>query len=507
MQKLQHDPDTIVKNCYYLKDEHQSEVKGPIDILIRDGIICEMGTFIEANESETFDASGLLAIPGLINSHLHSPAAFLKGALVDAPLEIFMLRETPPTLKGFESPEICRARALLSAVEMLKRGITAVHDDAFFNPSPSMDCINAIMGAYAEVGIRATVAIDQPELSEVEKYPFLGELLNKKLYTILSQKPYMTGENLLKFYEKFITTWHGKYRGRINCAVSCSAPQRVSPDYLMALTSLSKEKDLPFNVHVLETRLQRVLGKKKFDKSLIQYLDDLGCLDERKQLIHTIWIDEDDITRISDSGAVVAYNPISNLKIGSGVMPFHALKNAKVPICLGTDEAACDDTANLWGAMKTGANIQRISIREWSNWPSADELLGCVWSGGRKSFRNDSIGQLMPGAKADIAFLNLNALSFVPLNDIRRQLVFCEDGSSVKHVFVDGNLVVRDGKISSIDEAEVFNGINEAFKEFQPRLLEIETHAKKLEPYYRKMYEISLKEEIGMTRWLNNFPD
>ena len=72
----------------------------------------------------------------------------------------------------------------------------------------------------------------------------------------------MTGENLLKFYEKFITTWHGKYRGRINCAVSCSAPQRVSPDYLMALTSLSKEKDLPFNVHVLETRLQRVLGKK-----------------------------------------------------------------------------------------------------------------------------------------------------------------------------------------------------------------------------------------------------
>ena len=71
----------------------------------------------------------------------------------------------------------------------------------------------------------------------------------------------------------------------------------------MALTSLSKEKDLPFNVHVLETRLQRVLGKKKFDKSLIQYLDDLGCLDERKQLIHTIWIDEDDITRISVLGS------------------------------------------------------------------------------------------------------------------------------------------------------------------------------------------------------------
>ena len=133
MQKLQHDPDTILKNCYYLRNEHQSELIGPIDILIRNGIIREIDTFIEVNGTETFDATGLLAIPGLINSHFHSPAAFLKGALVDAPLEIFMLRETPPTLKGLESPAICRARALLSAVEMLKRGITAVHDDAFLS--------------------------------------------------------------------------------------------------------------------------------------------------------------------------------------------------------------------------------------------------------------------------------------------------------------------------------------------------------------------------------------
>ena len=507
MQKLQHDPDTIVKNCYYLKDEHQSKLKGPVDISIRNGIISEISPIVETTCSETFDASGLLAIPGLINSHLHSPAAFLKGALVDAPLEVFMLRETPPTLKGLESPAVCRARALLSAIEMLKRGITSVHDDAFFNPAPSMDCINAIMGAYADVGIRATVAIDQPELAEVEKYPFLEELLTEKLHVALSQPPCLDREELLELYERFIATWHGRHRGRINCAVSCSAPQRVSPDYLTALTSLSKEIDLPFNVHVLETRLQRVLGKKKFGKSLIRYLDDLGCLDERKQLIHAIWIDEDDIKRISDSGAVVAHNPISNLKIGSGVMPFRALKNAGVPLCLGTDEAACDDTANLWGAMKTGANVHKISDSEWLNWPSADELLGCVWSGGRKSLRNNSIGHLAPGAKADIALLNLNALSFVPLNDIRRQLVFCEDGSSVRHVFVDGNLVVRDGNISSIDEVHAFKEIEEAFEEFQPRLLEIEAHAKKLEPYYRKMYEISLKEDIGMSRWLNNFPD
>ena len=496
----------VVRNCRLIANSKQGAPTEPVDILIEGGVIREIGPNLCAPGTTELDATGLLAIPGLINAHLHSPAAFLKGALVDAPLEIFMLRETPPTLEGAEAPSVCRARALLVAMEMLKRGITAVHDDAFFNPEPTVESIDAIMGAYRDVGIRATVALDQPEVAEVEKYPFLGNLLPDDLRDTLSRRPRMTGADLLDLYSAFIRRWHGAEGDRLRCAVSCSAPQRVTPQYLEALTELSRQHDLPFNVHVLETRLQRVLGEVKYGKSLVRFLDDLGCLDARKQVIHAIWIDEEDIGRLSDRGALVAHNPISNLKLGSGIMPFRALRDAGVPICIGTDEAACDDTANLWGAIKTGALVQKIADPEWTRWPSAAEMLDCAWAGGARSLRRDDIGQIAPGARADIALLDLGALSFLPLNDVRRQLVFCEDGSAVRHVLVDGEIVVRDTRLTRIDEEVVRDEIHAAFAEFAPRLQEIEAHAARLEPHYRAMYEKALSRDVGMSRWIGRFP-
>ncbi|MEM1066269.1 MAG: amidohydrolase family protein [Pseudomonadota bacterium] len=496
----------LLRRCSILEGASSAVPVGPANILVSDGIIEEIGPDLEHASATVIEAEGLLAIPGLINAHLHSPAAFLKGALVDAPLEIFMLRETPPTLGGTESPALCRARALLSAIEMLKRGITAVHDDAFFNPEPSMKAIDAIAGAYRDTGLRATIALDQPEVAEVEKYPFLEMLLPEDLRQALSQRPRLTGPDLLALYEAFISRWHGAVGDRIRCAVSCSAPQRVTPEYLQALTELSRAHDVPFNVHVLETRLQRVLGQEKYEKSLIGYLDDLGCLDERKQVIHAVWIDEDDVARLAASGALVAHNPISNLKLGSGVMPLRALRKAGVPLCLGTDEAACDDTANLWGVMKTGALLQKITNPDWTQWPTAEEMLGFVWEGGARALRRNDLGRLAPGFRADIALLDMSALSFLPLNDIRRQLVFCEDGSAVRHVLVDGEVVVRDGILTKINEADARAEIAAAYAEFAPRLAEIEAHAGRLEPYYRAMYKRALEEEVGMSRWITPFP-
>ena len=495
----------LIRGCALLADAHQAAPTGPVDILIADGAIVEIGADLAAPGAAVVEAAGLLAVPGLINAHLHSPAAFLKGALVDAPLEIFMLRETPPTLGGSESPAVCRARALLSAMEMLKRGITAVHDDAFFNPEPDMDAIDAIMGAYRDAGIRATVALDQPEVAEAEKYPFLADLLPADLRATLSTRPRMGGAELIDLYRAFIARWHGAEGGRLRCAVSCSAPQRVTADYLQALTALSAEHDLPFNVHVLETRLQRVLGEEKYGKSLVRYLDDLGCLDARKQVIHAVWIDGADIEALARSGCVVAHNPISNLKLGSGVMPFRALREAGVPICLGTDEAACDDTTNLWGVLKTGALIQKIADPEWTRWPTAEEMLAAAFEGGARSLRRDDLGRLAPGMRADIALIDLSAVGYLPMNDLRRQLVFAEDGSSVRHVVVEGEVVVRDGRLTRIDEDAARAEIEAAFEEFTPRLRAIEGHAARLEPYYRQMYETALARDVGMSRWVPRF--
>jgi 5-methylthioadenosine/S-adenosylhomocysteine deaminase len=106
-------------------------------------------------------------------------------------------------------------------------------------------------------------------------------------------------------------------------------------------------------VHVLETRLQRVLGDVKYGHSLVRELHQRGLLDERLMVIHAIWVDEDDIALLARAGCSVAHNPVCNLRLGSGVMPWRALHDAGVPVCLGSDEMNTDDSVNLWFVAKT----------------------------------------------------------------------------------------------------------------------------------------------------------
>src|SRR5215213_8986425 len=150
---------------------HEAPVRA--DILVRDGLIAAVEPHLPAPDGiPVLDATGCLAIPGLVNAHLHSPGSFLRGSLDGMPLEIFMLYEVPPLADAAEDAALVRLRTLLGAAEMLKLGVTSVLDDAFFVPLASRNAIDAIAGAYEEVGIRATIGLDQPIVVEYEKYPF-----------------------------------------------------------------------------------------------------------------------------------------------------------------------------------------------------------------------------------------------------------------------------------------------------------------------------------------------
>jgi 5-methylthioadenosine/S-adenosylhomocysteine deaminase len=454
---------------------------------------------------EIMDGAGKLVMPGLINAHLHSPASFLKGALEDSPLEIFMLYEVPPMGDTPLSSRLYYLRAMLGAMEMLKVGVTSVHDDAFFNPTPLPETVDAIMSAYRDVGIRARVAIDQPNVVEYEKFPFLADLLPEEIKRAMRAAPLQSGEELIAVYRDFIARWHGAESGRLLCSASCSAPQRVTERYLQDLTQLSAEHDMPFNIHILETRLQRVLGQEKYGKSLIRYVDDLGCLDSRKLVIHAIWVDDADIALMAEANCSVAHNPICNLKLGSGIMRYRALRDAGINIAIGTDEAPCDDTANVWQAAKAMGLIQHITTPDWTRWPKATEILDCAILGGARSMLLDrQIGRIAPGFDADLIVLDLDTIAFTPLNDLKRQLVFSENGSSVVMTMVAGRIVARDGKLLTVDEAALKAEIREAVREYQPTFERIEAHARSLLPYYREMYDRAVAQDVGMSRWVND---
>ncbi len=454
--------------------------------------------------ARTVDAAGLLAMPGLINAHFHSPGNLMKGCLDGMPLELFMLYEVPPLSDAADTERLMFVRTQLGAVEMLRRGITCVHDDAYHVPVAGRQGIDAIMQAYSDVGIRATVAIDQPNVVEYDKYPYMAELLSPSQRQAMDDAPRQSTDELLALYAHLISRWHGAADGRLAAAVSCSAPQRVSVDYFEGLSRLSKMHDLPFNIHILETRLQRVLGTEKYGKSLVQYVHDLGLLDERMMVIHAIWIDTHDIELLARSGCTVAHNPVCNLRLGSGVMPWRQLREAGIPLCLGTDEMNTDDTTNLWQVAKTGALLQTLTQADNRLWPQAGEFLHAATRGGARAIRHAAdLGQLKVGALADICLLDLDTHAFTPLNDLQRQLIYCEDGSSVRFTIVNGAVVFESGRVTAVDERALRAEARSLMRDYRNQLDHANAQAAELEPVYRAMLERAAQVSVDMNRRLD----
>jgi len=497
----------LVRNAHVLALDEADREWTRADIVIEGGriqaIAPDAGSRWPRPFARTLDAAGLLAVPGLVNAHFHSPGNLMKGSLPGYPLEVFMLYEVPPLAERGDGRRLAYVRTMIGALEMLRRGITAVHDDAYHVPIATVESMDAIMQAYADAGIRATVAIDQPNVVEYEKYPYLAELLPAHERAAMETAPRQSTAELLALYGHLIRRWHGAERGRLAAAVSCSAPQRVTKDYFAGLSALSRQHDLPFNVHILETKLQRVLGREKFGKSLVRYVHDLGLLDERMMVIHAIWLDDDDVGLIARAGCTVAHNPVCNLRLGSGVMPFYKLRAAGVPICLGTDEMNTDDTVNLWFVAKTAALLQTLATRDYREWPQPAEILAALTRGGARALRRErDLGRLAVGCVADLALLDLDTAAFTPLNDLRRQLVLCEDGSSVRATIVDGRVVFENGRIVGIDEAALRRELRELTADYRAQLARAGGEARRLEPHYRSMYLRAAAEDVGMNRWL-----
>ncbi|MDY6846700.1 MAG: amidohydrolase family protein [Chloroflexota bacterium] len=499
---------TLIKNARILTmDENFSEYESG-DILIEGTQISQIAENIkipdDKNNIRVMDARGKLVMPGLVNGHFHSPGNFMKGALDSLPLEIFMLYEVPPLSDSPPDARHIYVRTMLSSLEMIKNGTTAVHDDAYYVPYPTPETIDGLMQSYADIGMRAVATIDQPNVVEYEKYPYLYDLLPDALRSQMENAPIMPESDLLTCYNHLLEKWNGTYQGRLRAGLSVSAPQRVTVSYFEALCELSQKFDLPFDIHILETKLQRVLGQEKYGKSLVQYVDDLGFLIEQVMVIHAIWVNDEDIARMAESGCSIAHNPLCNLRLGSGVMQFRKILDSGINVCLGSDEACSDDSVNMWLVGKVAGLIHNITDPDYHKWPRPKEILRAMTHGGAKAMRNqDKAGILAPGYEADLIILNLDSLSFTPLNDIYKQLIYNELGSSVETTMIAGDIVYDDGKVLTVDEESIKGEAREIMKSYRVAMDQIDDAAKKLEPYYREMYLKAAHQEVKMNRWVS----
>ena len=176
-------------------------------------------------------------------------------------------------------------------------------------------------------------------------------------------------------------------------------------------------------------------------------------MNERLNLVHGVWLASSDIAMLAESGARVVHNPISNLKLKSGMAPILDLHDAGIPIALGCDNYSCAETQNIFVAMRMLCLLPAVTAHEPHLINAAYSLRAATLHGAKAVHLDGQVGALKAGMAADLMILDLNEPAFVPLNSAVRQIVYAEAGRAVETVLVAGRPVVRDGKLVTVDEA------------------------------------------------------
>ena len=445
------------------------------DILVDGDTIAEIGRpgLAAPDDATVVDARGMLLHPGLINAHTHGHGNLAKGMGDRWTLELLLA--SGPWSFGQRILEDTYLTTLIGAVEMVTKGCTACYDLMLEMPAPTPEGLDAVGRAYADVGMRAVIAPMVADRTLYEAIPGLMDALTpglRKDVEKLRLAPYRVS---LANMRKTLRGWSVD-ADLTRLAVAPTIPLHCSDAFMKSCAKLAREFGVGLHSHVAESKIQAVSGLKRYGKSLTAHLDDLGLLGPDFTVAHGVWLDDDDCRLLGDHGASVAHNPGSNMRLGSGLADARGMLNRSVNVGIGTDGANCSDNQNMFEAMRIASMVSKVQGPDQRKWLTTEEIVAAATEGSARVLGWNDIGRIAPGYKADIVFLDLGAINWVPFNDPTNQMVHTEDGSSVTHVMIGGRMVVRDRAPVNVDMADLARKAEAA----RARLAKVNRPGKKL---------------------------
>lgn len=433
----------------------------------------------------SIEGERMIAMPGMINSHCHSPANLVRGMMPSKPLEIWRAYYRA-SLRDMGDEDFY-ASALLGGMEMLKTGTTTVLDHFFGNQACRFMGAGAAIQAMRDLGLRHVVALTLSDRNYEDTIP-LGTAAAAPADEIkrMSQSEAKSTQAWLDDCEAFIETFHAPDKLTTACP-GPSAVQRCTDELLVRSAEIARRKSLPMHIHLAETKAQQLMGRQLYGKSLLQHLDSLDVLNSNVSLAHSIWIDEGDVEFFASRGVTAVHNPASNLRLGSGLAPVKRLLAAGARVALGTDGAASNDSQNMFDTIRLAGLIHNQAGTDFAQWISPRQALTMATRNGAHALGLDA-GVLATGKLADVTLLRRDTLAFTPLNDLMGQLVFCENGSSVDTVIVNGEIIVESGRLTRIDEQEALGLATKARERIDPSIQRELAAARSMEPALAEMY-------------------
>ncbi|AEH06906.1 amidohydrolase [Methanothermococcus okinawensis] len=384
---------------------------------------------LNKKDLKIIDGKNKIAIPGLINTHTHIPMTLFRGVADDLPL-MEWLNDYIWKMEAKLNKDIVYAGALLGCVEMIKSGTTTFNDMYFY--------LDGIIKAVKETGIRGFLSYGMIDLFDEEK----------------REKELKTSEKTIKQIKKLNDS-------KINPVLGPHAPYTCSKELLMETHNMAKEYNVPIHIHMNETLDEIKNIKEKTSMRPFEYLNSFGFFDDVRVIsAHCVHLSENEINIIKNKNIAVSHNPISNLKLASGIAPIPKLMDNNILITLGTDGCGSNNNLNLFEEIKAASLIHKgVSLNPTV--VNAEDSFNFATKNGAHTLGLNA-GELLEGALADIVLIDLDKPYLIPKENMSSHLVYSFNGN-VDIVIIDGNIVLNDGKMVNIDEKKVYEMAEKAY--------------------------------------------
>ncbi len=447
------------------------------DVQIQDDRITAIAPRLNP-EGTCIDGRHQLLLPGFVNAHTHSSEMWQRGIIPPVPLELWLgeVYDFTPL-----DPEQVYLSALGTAVETLLTGGTTVVDHLVLIPGQERETIAAVAKAYQAVGIRAVIAPLIQDQSLVTGIPTGGI---EQEYT-----PYVRSTaDSLALMEDTIAQFHQPDAG-LYIALGPTGMQLCSDQLLLGCIELSEKYHLCRHTHLLETKAQVKLAEEKYGCSAVEHLKHLEFLGSRTSLAHCVWLNDHDIELLAATQSTVVHNPLSNLRLGSGIAPVLKYRQAGVNVAFGCDGSASNDSQDLLEAIKIGSMLHNITDLDYRFWITPREAVTMAAQGGANGINlGEEMGSVTVGKKADLVLYDLTQLSLLPRTDPIGLLVYGRPTQVVSHAWVNGQPVIMDGKIQRIQVADL---LQELFERSQWQSSRHSPMLRQFEPQYRTVMGLS----------------
>jgi len=410
-------------------------------VFVRDNVIEAVGPSSElpSTADEVIDASDQVVIPGLVNTHHHMVQSLTRAIRPAQDRELFGWLQTLYPIWAGLTPEMTRVSTQTAMAELLLSGATTSSDHLYIYPNGTR--LDDSIEAAAEIGMRFHAARGSMSVGQSQGGLPPDRVVERE-------------DAILKDTQRLIERWHnpGRFAMQRIVVAPCS-PFSVSRELMRDSALLAREHGVSLHTHLAENDNDIAYTREKFNCTPAEYAEQLGWVGRDVWCAHCVMLDEAGIRLFARTGTGVAHCPCSNMRLASGIAPIRAMRDAGVPVGIGVDGSASNDSGHMLAEVRQALLLQRVAHgpEKGPSAMSAREALEIATRGGAQVLNRDDIGHLAPGMAADIVTVPLDEIGMAGgLHDPLAALLFCHV-PRVKHSIVNGRVVVRDGRLTTLE--------------------------------------------------------